>query len=362
MAFNSVPQGWIAVGKALVQSLFQRMKDDLDWLYSGIGGLAAANVPNGSMEIDGDADNVPDNWDRNLYPAGNGVLVSADGTVGGGDGAKIFKFSRLDGTSDPTRGGGDLTSDYLECSFVELIHLGVLFRSTAAAVRNRVLIKFYGHDKVEIASQWLYTNGTGRLLWESTANPTTWTWLRILNVGVPIGARFYKVVLVGGAPDATFLDAADIYFDRVKTTPSAMGHATLAETIDRGETSAGGNFLYQDIAGSAYNITIPPYVKWLKILGDVKTNAMDPAAAKIRFRIGANYSSVVQGDGVNYVTGTMVLNVSALAGPQTVQLQWEHNPAAPSDTIWMRLPATHLKYYEPGSITVDAFALTTSET
>src|SRR3972149_6234672 len=120
MGFTAITQAEIAAGQPVTQALMQKVKDNDDCLYSqvgaGGGGGAGLGVPNGSFEIDADADGVPDGWTKNLYPAGGGSLE----TTSPMHGEKGYKFIQQAGPGD---GGGYLDmNEYMACS--PLVALG----------------------------------------------------------------------------------------------------------------------------------------------------------------------------------------------------------------------------------------------
>ena len=74
MSYSALTTDETTAGKPGKQSLFRKIKDNFDYLYSLIASQSAgAGVPNGSFEIDSDSDGVPDNWTRSLYSGGAGM-------------------------------------------------------------------------------------------------------------------------------------------------------------------------------------------------------------------------------------------------------------------------------------------------
>src|SRR4030067_3423019 len=112
MGFTAITQAEIAAGQPVTQALWQKVKDNDDYLYSqiGAGGSGEGGIPNGSFEIDADQDGGPDGWTKNLYPAGGGAIE----TTNPSHGAKAYKFTQQAG---PGNGGGYLEMNaYLPCS------------------------------------------------------------------------------------------------------------------------------------------------------------------------------------------------------------------------------------------------------
>src|SRR4030066_615632 len=128
MGFTAITQAEIAAGQPVTQALMQKVKDNDDYLYSqvGAGGSGEGGIPNGSFEIDADADGVPDGWTKNLYPAGGG----AGETTHPSHGAQAYKFTQQAG---PGNGGGYLDqNDYLPCgSLIPLVFDWFHYASTA---------------------------------------------------------------------------------------------------------------------------------------------------------------------------------------------------------------------------------------
>jgi hypothetical protein len=213
VAFNSIPTDWIQVGKALKQSLFQYIKDNFDWLYTaiGAGGQDISSVSNGSFEIDSDADGIPDNWTRSLYPGGSQSIETTYPLHG----AKTLKFVRALGAGN---GGGFADSDYIPISKARTCVIGWLLRCSAAGVKVLVQVRQFTKDKIEIsdAGSSYDTDGNGykeTVLYVSTANPTGDTF-QVGSFTPQAGTRFIKVRLVGGYTDTDV--AGEVYFDNVE--------------------------------------------------------------------------------------------------------------------------------------------------
>lgn len=359
MAFSSIPQADIGPGSPLTQSLFQKIKDNDDYLKAQADTLAfSSSIPNGSLETDSDVDGVPDNWTRNLFNGGSGALSASDFVFG----TRAYKFSRIADAGGNTYGGGSLTSEYVECSFLELLNFGIAFRASSANIINGVYIRFYDKDKIELSTGYWYTNGTGRELWKkSGAMPTTWAWLCILNVGVPNTAKYYKLAFHAGIPDVThtYASAADIFIDRITASPQPVGHSVLLETIDQAEVSIIAG-TWSDV-GSTYSIIIPAGMKFLDVSLQVKSTYSQGYNPAGRIAIGTNYGTTVNAtDDSQYHTGVSRLNVSSLSGGQILKFQAMNL----GGNWWVYLKSSavsDLKYYVPVSITVDFSLRTVSE-
>ena len=94
MGYDAILSTEVDVDSPGKAELFQKIKDNFDYLYSLIGG--PVEVPNGSFEIDTDADGVPDNWTLNLYAGGS----AAFDTTTPAHGANAYKFTRASGASN----------------------------------------------------------------------------------------------------------------------------------------------------------------------------------------------------------------------------------------------------------------------
>ncbi|MDI9562514.1 MAG: hypothetical protein QM235_15215, partial [Pseudomonadota bacterium] len=91
MGYSAILSSEVDVDSPGKAELFQKIKDNFDYLYSMMGGVV--ELPNGSFEIDTDADDIPDNWTRNLYAGGS----AAFDTITPAHGAKAYKFTRTSG-------------------------------------------------------------------------------------------------------------------------------------------------------------------------------------------------------------------------------------------------------------------------
>jgi len=197
MAFNSIPQAWIASGMFAVQSLFQYIKDNFDTLYSFVVGSTASDIPNGSFEIDSDTDGIPDNWTQNLLPGGTAELdASAQSSAG-----KSLKFTHPGGASN---GGGYYDSGYAPCSPLRHVVLGWSLKSSIAAIHNAVDLRWYDKDHVYISTTNIYD--------EAAASPSAFTAMTGWALP-PSTARYFKVRVTGGAVDVS--NAGSTWFDDV---------------------------------------------------------------------------------------------------------------------------------------------------
>ena len=132
MGYSAILSSEVDVDSPGKAELFQKIKDNFDYLYSLIGG--PVEVPNGSFEIDTDADGVPDNWTLNLYAGGS----AAFDTITPAHGSRAYKFTRTSGAGN---GGGYLESGYMECSPIGVCVVGFSIKSSVAGLKNIVKIR-----------------------------------------------------------------------------------------------------------------------------------------------------------------------------------------------------------------------------
>lgn len=198
MVWNPIQSSEIQVKKPNKQSLWQKVKDDLDHLYSQLGSAAAGSgVPNGSFEIDSDADGVPDQWTKNLYPGGTGAIEMTDIAHG----AKAYKFTHPGGSGN---GGGYLDSDYIEVDELKKYSVAFMIKCSVAGMRNRVIVRCFDKAKADLSND--------QTIYDSTSNPTSWTF-KVGVVTIPANCRYVKIRIEGGYTDTDV--AGDIYYDNI---------------------------------------------------------------------------------------------------------------------------------------------------
>jgi hypothetical protein len=157
MGYNPILSSEVDVDSPGKAELFQKIKDNFDYLYSK--SVMSGDVLNGSLDLDTDADGVPDNWTLNLYPNGAGEFDTSTPSHG----ARAFKFTRLSGAGN---GGGYLESSYIEISPLDTEVISVGIKSSVAGIKNIVKIRYFDKDKTYISDENVYS---------STSNPTSWT-------------------------------------------------------------------------------------------------------------------------------------------------------------------------------------------
>ncbi len=303
MTWTAIDAAKHAAGKPVVGAggWAEEILGNLNHLYGVLGTIAAGDIPNGSFEIDSDADGIPDNWTRSLYPGGTGArdtLTPAHGAAG-------IKLTHPGGASN---GGGSFTSDYVACSPSLPEILGLIHWATAAGMHNKIQITYYNSAKVELSTADLY---------DSTANPTTATTL-LLGFTPPATARFYKLILSGGLTDIDVAGSA--YFDGLTLSPGrsarwrpALADATLAEqsTSSLSWVNAGSFVITLPHRGLPVALSFASELKG----GDYDSQNGVSYSAYQRWVVGSNYSAtntVTNSSGV-YVTFANIIGVSDVA-------------------------------------------------
>lgn len=154
------------------------------------GGL----VPNGSFEIDADADQIPDGWTLVSELGATNAIDTSQST----DGAQSFRFT------SSGNGGGSLTStDFFPVNDTDNLSVAVDMFASIATVLNIVRVQWFDISFVSISNSDIYS---------STANPLTWTTQNLLATP-PALARFAKLELIGGDPSVAI--AGSSWWDNV---------------------------------------------------------------------------------------------------------------------------------------------------
>jgi hypothetical protein len=308
MSYEALTQAECQQDEPVTTDLLLKIKNNFDYIYSligsgGDGGGGGGDIPNGSLEIDEDADNIPDTWTRYLYPGGSGSYDIATPMHG----AKSYRFTRAAGVNN---GGG-----YLECSYVETNELSreiirVIYRCSVAGIKVMVQVRYYDKDKVEI--------GSPTTLFSSTANPTTGTQMFLEYVPVA-NARYLKVRLIGGYTDTDV--AGDVFFDGVKRIgwESAQKYSgTIAEesTVADSWTDCG-----------SFNIVLPNLNNApVHIFFRASARGYQISTAGQRFRVGTNYSNYVENIGTSFEENSFYLYIARCnGGTLTVYQQLKSN-------------------------------------
>jgi hypothetical protein len=131
MSYDALTAAEIAVGKPVTNELMTKIKDDLDYLYSGLASVVGpgTEILNGSLEIDADADGVPDLWALHEYPAGTGEFDTATPMHG----ERAFKFTHPGGAGN---GGGYLRSDFLLISELDTVAIRFAIKAPTTIIED----------------------------------------------------------------------------------------------------------------------------------------------------------------------------------------------------------------------------------
>ncbi len=201
MSFSSLPVR--SQDDPITTTYLQNIKDNEDALNGAIGTQSAADIPNGSFEIDSDADGKPDNWTIGFFTGGSQSLE----TTAPAHGAKALKFTHPGGASN---GGGDAYSDYFPLTALKQFSVSGILKASNAGIHVKVWLYYFDKDKLATGSPVsLYDN--------QTTNPTSYT-AYTWQVTPLSTALFVKVRLVGGDSDKN--QAGDVWFDGFHVNPS----------------------------------------------------------------------------------------------------------------------------------------------
>lgn len=210
MAYDAITSAEIQVGKPEKQSLWQKVKDDFDYLYGAVASASGALPANGSFETDSDGDGIPDSWTRTLYPGGSGAFE----TTSPAHAAKAYKFVHPGGSGN---GGGKLVSEYIEVTELTGYNLSFIHWASVAGMRNKVQAAYYAKDKSSLSTTDIYN---------STSNPTSATFYQYAFTP-PANARYVKIVLIGGYTDTDV--AGNIFFDGVLVSPESLPDSSVTQ-------------------------------------------------------------------------------------------------------------------------------------
>lgn len=278
----------------------RKVWNSLQYLYGTIGTLGTDSVLNGSFEIDGDSDGVPDNWTKTLYPGGSFYLDSSNNVHG----TQCIKIVHPGGSGN---GGGYAESDYRMISPARLEVVSWIHWCTAASMKNMVQARYYTSAKTYISDETLYS---------STVNPTS---ARMFSsaLTIPSDARFVKYRLIGGYTDTDVAGTA--YFDAVSDGLKLDIFKDLKPSITFGsQTSGSGGWEDKSsVTFLAHLNNLPLTLSFpASVTGSAGTGVM-------RFKVGSVYSNEVQAVS-STVTNTFTLVLPSSAAMQitlTMQLK-----------------------------------------
>ena len=312
--------------------------------------MSSSEIPNGSFEIDSDSDGIPDEWERGLYPGGEGGYDSGESAHG----ARSYRFVHPGGRGN---GGGYLESGLFPASRLFFPPVRFACKASAAGIKVACVIRCYDAGKAFLGEREVYA---------SVSNPTAWSLVVVTNVsGVPGGTEFVKVRLIGGKDDT---DAAGtVWFDAVGVE-GLPAPVPVRETVDQpaAKTRSGK---YIDV-GSAWDMNIPADGKlsWLvvevELMGSSWTDEMGSGSCRPRgrFRIGERWSSDAVGPDASEWGGPyrLSLNIEGLSGKRQLRFQIRAEPGG-EGSVTLRSPGSLRKFYLPNTRIVDAGAGTVSD-
>jgi hypothetical protein len=280
-------------------------KLDAGWLPSSGGGGGGDGVPNGSFEIDSDADDIPDSWSRSLYPGGSGGFE----TTNPAHGAKAYRFTHPGGAGN---GGGYLESEYIEISELERYVLFFIHWASNAGMKNIVRVRYFDRGKVFLSSVDVYS---------STNNPTSPTLFVSSSFAPPSTARYIKIQLIGGFTDTNVAGTA--YFDRVSL--SKYSNACIAvNKVDNTERETNSTS-YVDTATQFTLYEVPSGIQ-ISFSSELCVSAQNGTAYQ-RWRIGTAYSNEVSTSSTNFAAYHFKLTSNS-SGTLTLIMQLKSSNAA----------------------------------
>lgn len=322
MSFVAITDAEIVQDKPVDNPLLSKVQDNFDDLNSRLSAVATIIVPNGSFEIDTDADGIPDGWTRNLYPGGSSALDSTKSASG----LKSFKFIHPGGAGN---GGGYLTSDYIECSPNMPVVLSFEIESEIAGLHNRVDLEWFTSAKVSISTTTIYD--------DLETNPTSFK--RFLRGSLaPATGKYCKIIIRGGMTDKDTGTAKAVWFDNLQFVSIAPNWAEAGVVAEQSTTST----TFVDIG--SFDIRIPSFENVsfagnqivLEMYADIKTTNVSYSITA-RFRYSTTYSNEVSTTSITYSKNKFTLTLpAALSGTITIVMQLKRDSTNP--TAWGRKP------------------------
>lgn len=197
MAYITIPDADIQVGRPLKQSIFQKIKDNFDSIQGNVAtAIESAMVQNGSFEIDSNEDGIPDGWTKTLYSGGAGAFYTLDP----GHGAKGYHFTNVTGA-----GGGYIsTNEYIPCTEFRPLSYRMLMKNSGAGVYSIGELWWYSASKSFVTSTQIFAHN---------ASLPTWTEFAI-GVVPPANARYFRLYLFGahsiGTTGTTYYDMISV--------------------------------------------------------------------------------------------------------------------------------------------------------
>lgn len=161
-------------------------------------------VPNGSFEVDTDANDEPDGWARTNESGSSNGLDDTKSTAG----AQSMRF-----TSAGSGGGDIITDDFFPVVETDDLRVDVDIECSVVDVRVIVRIEWFDISKVSISNSDVYDN--------ATSNPLTFTTQNLVQTP-PANSRFAKLRLIGcdpsdSTPGSTWFDNCKVFYPLVVT-------------------------------------------------------------------------------------------------------------------------------------------------
>lgn len=274
MAYDALTTAECAANTPLTTTTMQKVKGNFEYLYGNQA--APSDIPNGSFQIDSDADSLPDGWDCNAY-SGGAVALDTTSPV---DGDRSLKFTHPSGASN---GGGYADSDYVPASEYAPVMLSWIAYASQTGVKCQVVCRWFDKDVVTI--------GADTTVWSTTAPPTSPEMM--VSVALPpAGAKWLSVRVVGGYTDTDPGSSTSIWFDAVTIKPAFTGGRTPSASPAIAEQIS--VFSSWTDCGS-FTVTTPYKSCNVRLLLTAQTKS-DGAVTNSgqRFRSGSNYSAEVR--------------------------------------------------------------------
>jgi len=354
MPYVALLDAEIQSGEPISQSLVQKIKENFDDHEARIsgggggGGGAAGGVGeilNGSLEADGDADGVPDNFLVSYYPGGTGGFDTTDYVHG----TRSWRFD-LNGGSNT--GGGYLETDYIFANRLYFKPVWLAYKASASSgtPRVQVIARCFDRNKAYLGDV---------TLWNTISHITGWSLVLIRNINVTFNETEYvKLRIVGGAVDATGV-VGSVWFDAIGVEGFGM-QVTVPEAINQPDVwiSTGGWYA----AGSVFNINIPAgKYQWLvvpvHVIGAVESwdgpDILLPA--RIRCYIDTVYSTVVESPRNYWVTGNCLMYIGGMSGAKQLRFQssgeggWMNGSMFGSPSSFRKFYATNFRDVNHGA-------------
>lgn len=368
MPFSGLTDQEIAPDKPVSTTLLKKIKDNFDDHEARIGGGGGAagaigEVLNGSFEVDSDSDGVPDNWTRQLYPAGTSAIDSSDYCHG----LKSFRFTHPGGAGN---GGGHLETGFISVSQLYSNPVPFAYKCSAAGIKVQVIARFFNAAQTYLGEQTLFSN---------VNNPLRWYLVDLKNIPFAYPtARWIKYRFVGGATDVNV--AGSVWFDAVGF-PQGPTRTRLSDSITFAPYSISYNNSWI-ATGAIHTLTIPASVlfKWLALKYQARAgwsqtsdetgsvNYYSTLNSRVRvfqasgtpFSLYSTVSTITSNGGSDLTEQTAFVDISSLtAGVYRLQFEYQNpSPGGLTLMLYSQLGASNpnAHYFGVGKLEVDAFS------